>query len=162
MERRSFPGRAAILAATVLALTAARAGAWPPWLSIEAPPNPYDRMASGAVLLVHTYFHDPSPTDSVLGTAEGLVGGKRQSIPLAFRRTDRPGVFALGRQWPSDGIWLLVIETSRKGDSPAAALVQLGSGGEVEWVRGTVGKSDLSRAAIDSLLATRATRLAAK
>jgi len=87
-----------------------RAAKWPPWLSIEAPVNPFDAHARGAVFLVHAATRDGIPNVSdVSGSAEGIVGGARRSIPLSLEATDRPGVFAVRRQWPTEGTWIVRI-----------------------------------------------------
>lgn len=84
-----------------------RAVKWPPWLSIEAPVNPFDAHARGAVFLVHAMTREGIPRVSdISGSAEGMVGSTRRSIPLEFDATDRPGVFAVRRQWPTEGTWI--------------------------------------------------------
>lgn len=44
---------------------------------------------------------------SVEGTAEGIVDGKRQSIPLKVIALSQPGMFAVAQQWPSEGNWVV-------------------------------------------------------
>jgi hypothetical protein len=101
------------LVISLLAVSAAARPAhakWPPWLSIETPVNPFDASARGAICLVHAAAHDGPPDISALtGTAEGLVSGTRRSIPLKRESTSRPGVFAVRKQWPSEGAWVLRI-----------------------------------------------------
>src|SRR4051812_15379985 len=81
---------------------------WPPWISIESPVNPYDPAAKGALLVVHATFREgESQLSDVSGTAEGLVGGSRRTIPLHFEAVGRPNEYALRKQWPSDGAWLV-------------------------------------------------------
>lgn len=83
---------------------------WPPWISIESPVNPYDPTARGAAMLVHATFREGSAQLSdVTGSAEGIVGGARRSIPLRFDATRQASVFALHRQWPTEGTWLVRI-----------------------------------------------------
>jgi hypothetical protein len=83
---------------------------WPPWISIESPVNPYDPATRGAVLVVHATFREgDSQLSDVSGTAEGLVDGKRRSIPLRFESTGRANQYALKKQWPADGAWLAKI-----------------------------------------------------
>ncbi|HEV7703326.1 MAG TPA: hypothetical protein VGO46_03495 [Gemmatimonadaceae bacterium] len=104
------------LVVSLFALTAATKPAhakWPPWLSIEAPVNPFDGSLRGVVCLVHAATHEGAPDISALsGTAEGLVGGARRSIPLKLDATSSAGVFAVRKQWPSDGAWVLKISLS--------------------------------------------------
>lgn len=83
---------------------------WPPWISIESPVNPFDASARGAAFLIHAALREGTPTlANVSGTAEGLVNGTRKSITLHFDSTSRPGVFAVRKQWPPEGTWLLRI-----------------------------------------------------
>jgi hypothetical protein len=124
--------RFASLAAAFLAVTAAAPARakWPPWLSIESPVNPYDGSVAGAVLLVHASTRDGAPTISdVSGSAEGVVKGARRTIPLKFDATSRAGVFAVRKQWPSDGTWLLRVSLQQ-----TTALVTLDASGRVSGV----------------------------
>lgn len=122
----------AILAVFILA-TPAFAG--PAWISIEVPPNPFDRASRDAYLLVHAYHHDNPTGVTLSGTAEGLVGGTRRTIPLQFTATSRGGTYALRKQWPSDGTWLLVISAAEHENNRATAIVEIGSRGEVASVK---------------------------
>jgi len=104
---------ATVLAAAVIGTTAfanpftGRAVKWPPWISIETPVNPFDAHARDAVFLVHAMTREGIPRASdVTGSAEGMVSGVRRSIPLSLEATDRPGVFAVRRQWPAEGTWI--------------------------------------------------------
>lgn len=129
--------RAATLAAvTSVAVIALGASSMfgPPWISIETPPNPYDRASRGAFLVVNTFHHGDASAAGVTGTAEGLVDGARRSVPLSFDATSRPGSYALRKQWPTDGVWMLVINTGGRTDG-ATAVVELGTRGEVASVR---------------------------
>jgi len=104
---------ATAMAAVVIGATAfanpfaGRAVKSPPWLSIEAPVNPFDAHVRGAVFLVRATTHEGIPrVADISGAAEGIVGSTRRSIPLSFEPTDRPGVFAVRRQWPAEGTWM--------------------------------------------------------
>jgi hypothetical protein len=109
----------------------------PPWISIEVPPNPYDPETRGAYLVVNTFHHGDAVSHPLTGTAEGLVNGKRQSLKLNFDKTARPGRFALRKQWPGEGPWVLVIRTGEAGDSDyqATAIVEIGSNGQLASVK---------------------------
>lgn len=110
MNRRSLvPVALAALLATA-AFTSPMFPKWPPWLSIESPVNPYDQSAKGALLLVHATFREgASQLSDLSGSAEGIVKGARRSIPLRFTATNRTDVYALQKQWPSEGTWVLRI-----------------------------------------------------
>ncbi|HEX6052005.1 MAG TPA: hypothetical protein VFZ21_22200 [Gemmatimonadaceae bacterium] len=139
--RHSTTRRAARRAATLAALTSLGAVALgassafgPPWISIETPPNPYDRASRGAFLVVNTFHHGNPNAAGVTGAAEGLVDGARRTVPLSFEATSRPGSYALRKQWPTGGVWMLVINTGGRTEG-ATALVELGGRGEVTSVR---------------------------
>ena len=118
-----------VVAGTVLARPAL--AKWPPWLSIEAPVNPFDPATRDAVLLVHTMVHSgTTKVGDLAGSAEGLVDGARRSVTLRFDPTNEPGVYAVRRQWPSGGAWVLRITLLRN----TTALVTLGPSGDVAAV----------------------------
>ena len=109
----------------------------PPWISIEYPPSPYDRVTRNALLLVHSYHHATPVGLPVSGTGEGIVSGQRRTVKLEFENTARPGVFALRKQWPTEGAWVLNITVSQ-GDheyDKAGALVTIGADGQVASVK---------------------------
>jgi hypothetical protein len=112
--------------------------AGPPWISIEYPVNPFDRTTRGAHLLVHAYYHGTPVAYPVSGTAEGIVNGERRTMTLRFETTSRTGVYALRKQWPSEGTWTLVIAVTQ-GENDAAgvaqALVELSPSGSVASVQ---------------------------
>lgn len=132
MLRRSM--LPAVLLTLVFATASSAASSlakWPPWLSIEAPVNPYDASARGAVCLVHARLRDGTPTISDLhGSAEGLVDGSRRSVALRFDTTGVAGVFAVRKQWPIEGRWVLRISLLS-----TTAIVSLDQEGNVAGVR---------------------------
>src|SRR3954469_22405040 len=98
------------LSLATAAFTAPSIPKWPPWISIESPVNPYDPSARGALLLVHATFREgPSKLTDVSGSAEGMVNGARRTVQLRFENTNRPDVYALRPQWPTEGRWVLRI-----------------------------------------------------
>jgi len=147
-----------------VALTALLAvSAGPPWISIEYPINPHDQSMRGAFLLVHVFHHSEPIVFPVAGTAEGIVNGERRTIKLEFSETSRTGVYALRRQWATDGVWTLVI----RGEGGATAVVELGADGAVASVkvpsrqdRGWTIPTDVSMDDIDKALQARASALA--
>lgn len=108
----------------------------PPWISVEYPPSQYDRVSREALLLVHSYHHFTPVGLPVSGTAEGIVEGRRRSITLTFEPTSIAGVFALKKQWPDEGAWVLrlaVTQGTGEGNT-AGALVTLDADGRVARV----------------------------
>lgn len=147
MTRHGF-----ILALTLLAATPAAAG--PPWISIELPANPFSE-ARGAFIVVHTYHHG-TPVQLVMqGTAEGLVNGQRRSVPLEFTTLTRTGTFALSRTWPTEGAWVLDIQ-SFNGHATISAVVGIGPAGEVSLVRVPLARTGaprtVSRSEVETML----------
>ena len=68
------------------------------------------------------------PTDAaVRASAEGVVDGKRKTIPLEMKPTGAAGVYSVARQWPAGGSWVLVFSIDRGGQT--TALVKLDARG---------------------------------
>ena len=135
----------------------------PPWISIEYPANPHDRSNTGTMLYVHVFHHAQPIAYPIEGTAEGFVNGERRSIKLKFTETARPAVYGLSRQWPTEGVWTLVIK------SGATAVVELGVDGEIASVRVPTRQQgewtipiDVSMSEIDRALRARASALAVR
>ncbi|MGH7678064.1 MAG: hypothetical protein ACRENU_06325 [Gemmatimonadaceae bacterium] len=143
----------------------------PPWISIEYPANPYDSGSRDAYLLVHAFHHGTPVSFPVSGTAEGVVNGARRTISLEFKSTARPGVFALHKQWPSEGVWTLVLGvTQGEGEfNTAKAVVELGPNGRVLSVNVPTRMqgnyrvpAPVSMSDVESALIARAGRVASK
>lgn len=129
--QRTFAKAALTALSLVAVLAMAPASMGPPWISIEYPPSPFDATTRDAFLLVHAFHHGTPMNFPVAGKAEGMVGGKRRSIALDFTRTSREGVYALRKQWPAEGNWVLAIDVTPEGGSKAGALIELGAAGDV-------------------------------
>jgi hypothetical protein len=134
MMRRSLSLAAlAVLTLTIAAAVPATLG--PPWISIEYPPSPYDATTREAFLLVHTFHHGTPIVAPVTGKAEGIVSGERRTVSLKFGGTSRTGVYALNKQWPSQGTWVLFITASQGPNDDVTAVVELGASGQVASIR---------------------------
>jgi hypothetical protein len=160
-----------LLASAVLLGTMAFASFGPPWISIEYPANPYDSGSRDAYLLVHAFHHGTPVSFPVSGTAEGIVAGARRTVSLEFKNTSRPGVYALHKQWPSEGVWTLVLAvTQGEGDfNTAKAVVELGANGQVlsanvpsRIEKGYRVPAPVNMADVDAALRARAGRVAAR
>jgi hypothetical protein len=134
----------AALALIALGLPAGVAHAGPPWISVELPANPHDARTRGALLVVHTYHHGLSTEQSITCALEGLVEGRRRTIPCRAEATSRAGVYAVRGDVPQDGIWMLVV-TGRDGESPATALVDFDRAGQVTGVRVPIREAEGGR-----------------
>lgn len=118
----------------VLVVAAAPLAAGPSWLSVEYRPNPYDASTRDALLVVNTYHHHEAGAAQLHGTAEGIVRGQRRSIPLRFTPTSRAGSFALARQWPAEGKWVLSITLREGHEWEPSTLVVLAADGSIASV----------------------------
>jgi hypothetical protein len=122
-------------AALLTVALATPALACPPSLTVERPAASSARDANDAFVLVHANHGCHAGQLVVAGTAEGLVRGERRSIRLDLVRTPTAGVYAVRKQWPAEGVWVLDLSVS-EGDGHMTALVGIGPSGEVTQVRG--------------------------
>jgi hypothetical protein len=132
----------ALSAAATLSFTAAApAHAGPPWISIELPANPHHASTRDATLLVRTYHHSAALNAPLTGVAEGIVDGKRISLPLALRSTNQPGVFAVTTPLPKGGTWIMAITLNESKQSTATALVTIDPRGRIVAIDVPSGRS---------------------
>jgi hypothetical protein len=150
----------ALISLSIVAAAPATMG--PPWISIEYPPSPYDASTRDAFLLVHTFHHGTPVVAPIAGTAEGIVSGERRTVSLKFGGTSRSGVYALKKQWPSEGTWVLFITASQGPNDDVTAVVELGTSGQVASVRVPTTRrgswdipADVSRSDRESILRAR-------
>jgi hypothetical protein len=140
----------AVAASITLAVPAIAGG---PWISVELPANPYGRVSRGAYVVVHTYLHETPAPFLVTGTAEGLVGGQRRSMPLTITSTGQGGSMAISRSWPSEGVWVLKLGVD---GAELGAAVGVGANGEVAFVRVPLTRGgatrNVARAEVETLL----------
>ncbi len=115
-------GVAGLLIALPLIGAASTKSYGPPWIAVELPANPLDPATRGAALVVRTYRHSEPVSFALRGTAEGLVGNERRSIPLEFESTGQRGVYRVDQTWPTEGSWIIAIST---GDD-ATMVIELG------------------------------------
>lgn len=62
------------------------------------------------------------------GTAEGLINGSRRSIPLKLVPLDTPGVVAVNKEWPAEGLWVVKLTGTCKS-AKAGVVVPFGPKG---------------------------------
>jgi hypothetical protein len=162
MNRTLLRTSALVTALTITAFSTALAG--PPWISIEYPANPFDRTSRDAFLTVRTYHHGEIMAKTVTGTAEGVVNGKRQSMPLDIRAGSQPGMYMVRWQRPAVGRWVLVINSGMQGVTDATAVVEISPSGTVAGIsvptraigNGWISPRPVAAAEIDGLLEGRA------
>jgi len=121
MVRRRFTFGTLLATSFMVALAAAAAYAGGHQISAQA--APYDIAKRGGALVVSLTNCGLPSSGTMSGTAEGLINGRRQSIPLKLLKTSKRGVYAVTRQWPIEGTWVLRLES--RGPHPVGALVEL-------------------------------------
>lgn len=128
MPVRALITLASLSSALLLAIaTPALAGGFQ--LSIETPAGSADPQMKDVVLIARTYgCHQPADA-KLSATAEGVVSGKRKSLPLELRSIGS-GVYAIKQQWPSEGTWVLALTGAYNGMT-SSVLVELGPNGTV-------------------------------
>ncbi|MBI3650300.1 MAG: hypothetical protein HY231_04565 [Acidobacteria bacterium] len=95
---------------------------------VVEPPSTSDAEMKDAVLVVRTFgCHQPEDAN-VTAMAEGLVKGKRQTIPVHLTKTSK-GVALIKAQWPTNGVWVLHITGAYLGIT-SSALVELNANGK--------------------------------
>jgi hypothetical protein len=114
---------------------AARAGGF--GLSVALPPAHSGSRVKAAALLVRAECCYAAPF-TVSARAEGLVNGRRRSIPLRVTQvsTDPQGgsVYAIRRQWPRVGVWVLTFTGTARGAQQydtCKDLLELGPNGSI-------------------------------
>lgn len=162
MKRPLLRSLALVTALTLTAFSTASAG--PPWIAIEYPANPFDRTSRDAFLTVRTYHHGQIIAKTLTGTAEGIVNGKRESMPLDIRPGSQAGMYVVRWQRPAVGRWVLVINSGTQGIVDATAVVEISATGGVANVsvptrsmgNGWIGPRPVAASEIDGLLQGRA------
>lgn len=95
--------------------------------------NP-EALSKHAVLVARTTAcHSPGKT-LLTATAEGVTDGQRRSIPLKLISLSTPGTFAVTREWPSSGTWVIkiVARNPEYQNYATAALVPF-EGNSAQW-----------------------------
>ncbi len=67
----------------------------------------------------------------VTGRAEGIIDGKRQSVALKLTPGSKPGAYAVRKQWPAEGKWVLVF-TGTSGSLVTHTIVKVRPDGQIE------------------------------
>jgi hypothetical protein len=97
-------------------------------LQIDNPRSSPEAAAKNAVVLARvTECQSPEKT-VVAATAEGVVHGVRQSIPLNLIRLSTPGLYAVTHDWSNEGIWAvrIVVTNPDYGKYVTSAIVPAG------------------------------------
>lgn len=98
------------------------------YLEVTRPTNG-DASLKDVVVLIHTWGCNKPEDARLTATAEGIVNGKRVSVPLQLTKTAK-GLVAIKKQWDADGVWVLAI-TGEYLTATSSSLVELGARGNL-------------------------------
>ena len=90
----------------------------------------------------------------VSGTAEGLVNGKRESLPITLTVIDRAeAVYAVAQQWPQDGSWVLHLRGSCSNPKAEASTLVAVSRGTFVREKSEVLREPATKKQVDDAVA---------
>jgi hypothetical protein len=85
-------------------------------------------VGAGSVIQIQPYgCHQPEQAQ-LEGTAEGLVNGERQSMPLTFSLSTR-GLYDVAWEQPAEGDWVLAVSGIYRG-YVSSLIVEINDNGE--------------------------------
>ena len=96
--------------------------------SIASPVASQDYRAKGAAFVFRTQGCAEPAKPQIAGTAEGLVKGARQSVPLKVMAMTKAGVYAVYQNWPAEGEWVVNLKGTC-ADANAGAIIPIGPKG---------------------------------
>jgi hypothetical protein len=123
-------------------------------LQIGKPSTNPEAQAKNAVLIVRGYACVAPEKTTVSATAEGIVNGKHQSIPLKLIPLSGESTYALTRQWPTEGKWVItLVEANPRFDLRPSAIVKV-DGDAIDWAGITRSSTPPSEEQIEAALNT--------
>ena len=117
-----------IFAGAILLASAASMLAGGLWVTLGNPDaNSKAHAMNAAVTVKLAGCHEPEKAE-ITAAAIGEVDGQRRTIALKLIPLDAPGFFAVTRQWPAEGRWVLQF-VGREGQVVTSTLVATGPDG---------------------------------
>jgi hypothetical protein len=111
--------------------------------------NPEAQKLHAVLVIKAAGCHDPAGAE-VTATAVGMVGRERRTIPLKVEKLSETGTFALTRQWPREGKWVIEI-VGRNPTQFTNTLVTAGPDG-VDRLHARLAMKPFTPADVESLL----------
>jgi hypothetical protein len=109
-----------------------------------------EAQAKNAVLTV-TAGGCMKPENAVVnGTATGIIDGEKRTIALKLDPLTQPGAYAVTRQWPADGRWVLQFVATNDGHVTSALIVSNPDG--IRFAGAKLAPRAPSAAEVDALL----------
>lgn len=129
-------------------------------LEIGKPSANPEAQAKNAVLVVRGYAcHDAEKT-TMTATAEGIVNGKRETIQLKPIALSGANTYALTREWPADGRWVITLVAANPNFNWQPSAIVKVDGGSIDFdgvtrLNRTPGKGDIEAALNTTAVASR-------
>lgn len=99
-------------------------------LQIDDPKTNPEAVARHAFVAAHMTACTAPEKTVVVATAEGIIKGQRQSVPLKVIHLSAPGTFAVSQEWPREGTWIVkMIATNPNYDYAPSLVVPVGKDG---------------------------------
>jgi hypothetical protein len=100
------------------------------WLQVGSPDaSPEAQSKHAALIIQSTGCADPA-TATVSGTVIRVIDKRQQTAPLKIERMEKPGFFAIVRQWPADAA--VTLEFVGHNGTATTSLLVHASGDKVE------------------------------
>jgi len=96
--------------------------------NLASPVASQDFHAKTAAFVFRTQGCAEPAKAQISGTAEGIVNGVHKSVALKIVSMSKPGVYAVYREWPAEGEWLVNLKGTCS-DASAGAIVPIGPKG---------------------------------
>ncbi len=112
--------------------------------------SPEARKLNAVLTIKATGCHDPA-TARLSASAIGMVNGQRREIALTIAKLSEPGMFAISRQWPKEGKWVIKLEANNDAGQFTNSLVAAGPNG-VDRYHDRAGTKPFADSDIDSML----------
>src|SRR5580658_2394843 len=82
----------------------------------------------GGVFAVRLEQCENTAKSQIVGTAEGVVGGARKTVPLQLVSTASPNVYVVPETWSNEGAWVVSLKATCV-NAKAGAIVPIGPAG---------------------------------
>lgn len=120
------------------------------YLQLGNPEASPEARKLNAVLTVRSAGCVEPRATRISATAIGTVNGEERQIPLKLEPLSTPGMFALARQWPKQGRWVIRLEATN-GSLFTNSLVSAGPDG-VDRYHDKAGHERFGQADIEAML----------
>lgn len=122
-------------------------------LQADDPTTNAEAVAKHAIVAAHTTACVSPEKTVITATAEGIVDGRRVSIPLKVIALSKPGSFAVAREWQGGGAWVVtMVATNPNYKNYATSIVVPAESGAAARARAKVFYHAPTEAEIDSVL----------